>query len=692
MKLKKLEMYRFGKFRDTEVTLSEGLAALCQDNESGKTTMADFIRFMFYGFAKNRAKLTLRENFLERYQPWDSEDGVVGALEFEDESGETYRLERTQTAKGKTTVTVLDKDGKKLDIDAPGEYFLGVDSETFLNIFYITQGTNTPHRTAGMDVAMKNLVTTGSEEISFDQVMAALEKHRLKYSSPKGAGGKIKKLQDEIEETERFIAFEQVKLEEGFRQRTPAQKIKDRLAQIETESDELQQKLQQHSAYKAFLRQQKRAQLCEQIAALENQAAGEALSAEDAHSLEEMFRQKEQLIFKKEQEERNVSLLQEQMISLSQKEQIALQYRDALKTPPTFIIGLVAAAVALAAGIAAALWQPLCLIAGGVLAAIGAVIAIKARALPAAVRQGGIADRKELASQLQMALWQQSNIERQNGQLSAAKAQLSAVQKEIELLEERCLPLQQRTAVFERQDLSRLADTSAARLLARQRLQDVHTRLAEIEGDEAEDAKIANPTPPQGDAALLQKQQNLLIEEREQLLRTSADHAVEQRALESRQQALEERQAALQQMKEELAKAEAALEIVMIAIEAMTSAQQTLRDNYAPLLRQALEQKLSMLTDGKYQTVTLDEEFALRIKADGGLRAVDYFSAGTRDAAYLALRLSLAEIVEGEKCLPLIFDDPFLNLDEKRWNNLFSHLQELGKKRQILLLSCRKIG
>ena len=129
----------------------------------------------------------------------------------------------------------------------------------------------------------------------------------------------------------------------------------------------------------------------------------------------------------------------------------------------------------------------------------------------------------------------------------------------------------------------------------------------------------------------------------------------------------------------------------MIVIQQMQVAQTALRDNYAPLLKKALEQNLRFLTDGKYDTVTLDEDFALRIKADGGMRALDYFSAGTRDIAYLALRLALAQIVESDKRLPLILDDPFVNLDQERYGRLSTMIKEISQERQILLFSCKDL-
>jgi len=75
--------------------------------------------------------------------------------------------------------------------------------------------------------------------------------------------------------------------------------------------------------------------------------------------------------------------------------------------------------------------------------------------------------------------------------------------------------------------------------------------------------------------------------------------------------------------------------------------------------------------------------------------AVESFSRGTVDAIYLSLRIGLAKVRDDGRSLPLMLDDPFVHLDQKRLAAtlnlidlasadgqliLFSHNLDLGKR------------
>ena len=50
MVIEKLTIRRFGRLCDLELPLKPGLNAILGPNESGKSTVAAFIRYIFYGF------------------------------------------------------------------------------------------------------------------------------------------------------------------------------------------------------------------------------------------------------------------------------------------------------------------------------------------------------------------------------------------------------------------------------------------------------------------------------------------------------------------------------------------------------------------------------------------------------------------------------------------------------------------
>ncbi len=105
---------------------------------------------------------------------------------------------------------------------------------------------------------------------------------------------------------------------------------------------------------------------------------------------------------------------------------------------------------------------------------------------------------------------------------------------------------------------------------------------------------------------------------------------------------------------------------------------------------------LTKVTAGKYRALRLDENMLPAIQIDSRRwQPATQFSRGTVDAIYLALRIALAKVRDDGRSLPLMLDDPFVHLDEKRLAKalnmvdlasaggqllLFSHNLELGKR------------
>ncbi len=102
------------------------------------------------------------------------------------------------------------------------------------------------------------------------------------------------------------------------------------------------------------------------------------------------------------------------------------------------------------------------------------------------------------------------------------------------------------------------------------------------------------------------------------------------------------------------------------------------------------------ITAGRYAALKLDENMAPSIQVDSRRwMSCENFSRGTVDAIYLALRVALAKVRNDGRSLPLMLDDPFVHLDQKRLATalnlvdlaaadgqliLFSHNIELGKR------------
>ena len=87
MKLLSLYIENFGCLSGYELHFDEGITTINRPNGFGKTTLAEFIRAMFYGFP--RKTKTLEKSKRQKYTPWNG-GSFGGNLVFE-QDGQRYR-------------------------------------------------------------------------------------------------------------------------------------------------------------------------------------------------------------------------------------------------------------------------------------------------------------------------------------------------------------------------------------------------------------------------------------------------------------------------------------------------------------------------------------------------------------------------------------------------------------------------
>lgn len=691
MIITKLEFIRFGRFRNHTLELTDGFMPRRQDNETGKTTTADFIRFMFYGLPYNGRKknMNLGDNPLEKYQPWDSEEGLCGAMEFTDERGKRWRVERTQNRKGKGEHRLLDAEGNRVEVADVGRTFLGVDAETFYNVFFIRE-SEAFQRTEQMELAMRNLVTGGNEEIGFDTVMNHLQEQRKKYYSATGSGGPLYQLEQTIRLRREQIAVERSRLAQREGAPEAEGNAEEQLARCEAQLEELAEAEEAAVAFEAWQRCQKRAELEARAEELTRQieASDTPLTEEQVRRLREGFTETEGAEVLLAGAVEAAEAVKQRAPEWRERDKTVLSLESAARISGGAVALMAVGGVLSVLGLPAALlWQSLCwaVVAVGVIATVlGVVWALR---LPAAAQTLGISNRAALrvelarVKELQEQVWQF-----QREQATAAKA-VEERREHLAVLERKYAPLRAETGVTDREMLDKLLQGKSQAGVLRERLQHVDARLDEL-GEAQEVPPAEQPALSRAEIAArraeVQAQKEAILARQLRLAGEAAELERDKAALTALCEELEDMSRRAETMHREY-------EVVALAIEEMTAAQATLRENYAPRLRTAMSEKLALFTENKYDTVMLDEELSVRLKAEGGMRELAYFSSGTVDAVMLALRLSLAEILEGERRIPMIFDDPFLHLDPTRTAVLRRYLEKAGEDRQILLLSCKEI-
>ncbi len=93
MKIKRLELTAFGKFKNHIVDFDEGINLIYGENEAGKTTLQNFIKFMLYGTKGSRQIKGGGADSPKKYKPWH-ESGFSGSMEYILDNGQQIRVNR----------------------------------------------------------------------------------------------------------------------------------------------------------------------------------------------------------------------------------------------------------------------------------------------------------------------------------------------------------------------------------------------------------------------------------------------------------------------------------------------------------------------------------------------------------------------------------------------------------------------
>ena len=72
MNIKEIKINNYGNLENKEINLENGINIVYGKNESGKSTLLNYIKNIFYGISKNKNGRDISD--YERYRPWGKED------------------------------------------------------------------------------------------------------------------------------------------------------------------------------------------------------------------------------------------------------------------------------------------------------------------------------------------------------------------------------------------------------------------------------------------------------------------------------------------------------------------------------------------------------------------------------------------------------------------------------------------
>ena len=121
----------------------------------------------------------------------------------------------------------------------------------------------------------------------------------------------------------------------------------------------------------------------------------------------------------------------------------------------------------------------------------------------------------------------------------------------------------------------------------------------------------------------------------------------------------------------------------------LTDLRKYLNAQLRPRLAQLASEYLAELSDGRYNTVEIAQDFTPQVIEDGEIKTV--ISGGEEDLLNLCLRLALSNMLAERSAMTfstLILDEVFGALDDNRRNNVLILLEKLSRRfEQILVIT-----
>lgn len=147
----------------------------------------------------------------------------------------------------------------------------------------------------------------------------------------------------------------------------------------------------------------------------------------------------------------------------------------------------------------------------------------------------------------------------------------------------------------------------------------------------------------------------------------------------------------LEKFKKQLNEEKQAVFYLNLLSDVMSNFRTHLISRIRPTLSYYSSDFFSRLTDGKYISVELDEDYNLMIYDNGEFYSIQRFSGGEEDLANLCLRLAISEVITeraGGVFNFIILDEIFGSQDAYRRQNIMKALSGLSSKfRQIFLVT-----
>ena len=690
----------FGKLEHATLELEPGLNIITAPNEWGKSTWCAFLVAMLYGL-DTRAKTTktiLADK--ERYAPW-SGSPMAGRIDL-NWNGRDITIER----RTKRRIPLGEFQAYETSSGLPvpeltaancGAMLLGVEQSVFRRAGFIRHADLPVTQDEALRRRLNALVTTGDDSGAADRLAEELKnlKNRCRYNR----SGLLPQA-----EAERDALVEKL---------TEMDHLHAQIGNLEHQLGEVKGWLKQlynHQQTRAYAKMQAdEARVADTLTALE-QLRQELQRLESACSALPPQQEAEQMLRELRSFREQWNLLQEELQAMPeepQHPQLPLPFTGLDAEASREMVRRDAAQFAAVSGSKG----PLVLMAVGILGLISMAALIFLRAYVFA----GISGAAGLVA-LVWGIWEKNSMKKQgkdllekygHGQWKRWAEPIEAYERELAVyrvarkeFQEIYADLEVRLMVLQKKRESLCGFETADSLIDRwetirkQWEACYNTRRETLRTENHYETLRAMVRPVEKPTM-----EDHLTQSDEETARLMSECAAEQHRLQNRlgqcqgrMELLGNRETAQKQLDRvtaRIARLEETYSALAIAQETLAAARAELQRRFAPRITKRAQNLLARMTDGRYHSVTMGEDFSLQAGAaqEETLHDALWRSDGTMDQLYLALRLAVAEELTPKA--PLVLDDVLVRFDDKRMEAAVEVLKEMAQNRQILLFTCQ---
>lgn len=682
MKLEKAHIENFGKLKNFDVQFNEESNLLLENNGWGKSTLAAFIRIMFFGF-QNENKSSVVENERKKYDPWQG--GVYGGQLTFAVGKKKYRIERTfGKTRNEDRFVLYDAIKNLPSVDYSeniGEEVFSIDAESFMRSIFIGQDDCETNATIQIQKRIGNVAKKIEDIEDYEKAWQRLQEKILEMS-PENKEGSLYKLEKSIAGVgsilEKSQGVEEKMDELQQKEKDCLEKRKECLAKQEQLSTELSQKGKRKE--QAMLHQEYLTRAEEFTRAKENYDRKRKDFPKTVPQIE-ILQVIRQMAHEIQPEQEEIHIKEQKFADKVPSRSHAEEVLD-VSILPEVKLKLVASG----------LFFVLCVV--GAVALRGIVLAFSISAMLGAVAGllffiRALLEIKELVGEKEEDLLPDQSeevwSEEEREELKELEKLKIEHQKKVDTVEKYLrstgFSVNEDMVVQLDQMLSDVTELSRLKKTKQTSEEILKKFIAANPGCEREKEEEIVPEKENRElaemVALIKKHDRELASIKEEMhsLQRSYDERMEIQALYER-------------AKEEYREEKERYDILCKSKLHLEEARKNFGTKYMEPIKVAFDKYYALLTGKSNEEFVLDDHLNLSLKSAGKQREISLMSEGYRDLIGLCMRMALIETMYVVEKPFLILDDPFVNLDNSKMGEAMKFLEKISKEYQMIYFSC----